>query len=178
MEDTNQNKPSNKVILEPERARALIITLALGIVICTGLIIYSLITHNAAFNFLDSSLFKPRLLWLGFVGMILFFESYLFFMISITIFESLPEKEDTGKITAIIGILLLSVIFFVLFFSYDLENEWRHYVGLIVTMTGAIMTLFKQIIQHKFPKIAKIWSWTGAISVFTGLLLLAFSFDS
>ena len=60
MENSDRNKTDNILDLDPERAKAWILTLALGIAICLGLIIYTLITHNPAIDFLDDSLFKDN----------------------------------------------------------------------------------------------------------------------
>ncbi|MBE9044756.1 hypothetical protein IQ255_10110 [Pleurocapsales cyanobacterium LEGE 10410] len=99
MEDTEQNKP--KQISELERAKAVIVTLVLAIAVCLGLIIYTLTTYNPAIDFLDSSLFKPGVVWLGFIGLGLLFISFLLFGIANSVFRFLPDKKPLDNVTAI-----------------------------------------------------------------------------
>ena len=53
MKNTDLDRPENN-LLDPKRARAWIITLALGIGVCLVAIAYSLITHNPAVSFIDT----------------------------------------------------------------------------------------------------------------------------
>lgn len=176
MEATNQNKADS--LLDPKKAKAWIITLALGIVVCTGLIIYSSITSHPAINFLDSSLFKPGLVFQGFLGIILFIQAHLFLGISKNLFESLPGRERLAKLTAIVGTFLLLSTCILLFFSYDLETRALDFKALVTLGIANNIRIFDQVIEQKFNKFAKILSLTGAIAFLTGCIFLIFSFDS
>ena len=176
METTNKNNSDNK--LDSKRARAWIITLALGTVILTGLIIYTFITRTPAFSFFDAPPFITELVWLGSIGIFLLLESFLFLMIASSTFRFFPESDRIFKITAIVGIVLMLLTFILLFVSFNLETYWMRYVGLIVELTGANMILFKNFIQQRFNKIAKIWSLVGTIIFFSGATLMVLSVES
>ena len=96
---------SKKDILEDisqlKKEKNITITLLLWGVIGSVIVTYSLITHQPAFNYyIDSSVFKPQLLWLGFVGNICLLESIIFLGIArnILVFKSLPNQECLGNI--------------------------------------------------------------------------------
>ncbi len=156
--------------IDPERAKAWIFTLVLGIAVCMGLIIYTLITLNPAFSFIDSSLFKPELAWLGCIGFILSFITYLLFWISSSILRYLPNEKQWLNPTAIAGLFSLLLTYILLFLSYDLENCWMHYVGYIGLITGANMIFTKEVVDYKVEgKLAKILHIIGTIILFSGM---------
>ena len=176
MENTEPNKQNN-ILLDPERAKAWIFTLVLGVAVCLALIIYTLITHNILIN-LENSFCKPGLVWLGFIGWIFSCLSYFLFWISTSLLKYLPENKRWIKITAISGIFLLLSTFISLLISYDIENRWFDYLGYNLIVTGTSMTFTKELIQHKFPQIANIWNSVQIIIMFIGLILLICSFDT
>ncbi|GAB4544207.1 MAG: hypothetical protein Tsb0014_38170 [Pleurocapsa sp.] len=177
MENVKQNKP-DKNILNLKRAKAWIITLGLGIAVCFVAIAYSLITHNPAISFLDTSLFKPGLVWLGCIGFILAFVSLMLFFISDSIVRFLPDKKPLDNITIIIGIFLLLLSYLLLFVSYNIENQMLNYLCGIFELTGTSILFLQEVIKQKFNKLIKIWKLTGTILIFIGYLLLMYSFDT
>lgn len=88
----NNNSNQQEKTLTTEQAEAWIFTLILGLIACLGLVIYTLITHNLIFNFPDYSLFKPNQTYLGFVGIFLYFSTFIIFWISSSIVKYLPDK--------------------------------------------------------------------------------------
>lgn len=55
-------------------------------------------------SFIDSSLYKSELVWLGFIGLILFFISSLLFSIGDAVVRFLPDKKALDNLAAIVGI--------------------------------------------------------------------------
>ena len=147
----------------------------MGIAVCTGIIIYSWINQDPIVDFLDSSLFKSGLVWLGFVEIIMLFDSLFVFSISLCILRFLPDWEYWGKIAAIIGVCLLLFSFILGFISYNLETNWMRYAGMVTQSTGAYMMLYKDIIEQRIPKISKIWRLLGSLLLFAGLFLFVWS---
>lgn len=172
MENSNLNKPEH--ILDPKRARAWIITLVLGIVVCLGLIIYILVTHDYIFSFVDSSLFKAELTWLGVIGFILWIITYFLFWISVSIFKFLPYISKWGKIMTIAGILLLLASFIILFISYDLKHRYFFLIGDIGNMTGLSMLFFTELIEDRF---SNIWRLISLLILCMGLFFLYFGYS-
>ena len=172
--DNERNEPDN--ISDIERAKAWIITLILGIAVCLGLIIYTLITRNPALNFLDSTFFKPGLVWLGFIGLFLVFTAYLLFTISTSIFKFLPDNRCWVNITAIIGIFLLLTAFVLQFISYDIEHRFLFYLGYTLEMSGTCIVFLKELIQYKFNRIANFCNLMGTLMLFAGILTFAFAY--
>ena len=104
MENTDRDKSDN--LSNPEKAKAWIFTLSLGVAVCLGLIIYTLITRNPPID-LESSFYKPELAWLGFIVLSLSILNYFLFWISTSLLKSIPDNKFWINITAIIGIFSL-----------------------------------------------------------------------
>ena len=174
-----ENNDSNKLETgyTREQARAWIITLALGLIICLGLVLYTLITHNLLFNYPDESLFKPGLRWLGFCGLFLYFSTSFLFWIGSSIVIFLPDKIFIAKVASIAGIVLFIISSVLLFISY-LVNNLLSYLGFISMFAGSSLLISKELIEYKFAKVAKLWLYLGAILNFVGINCLAFAFNT
>ena len=110
MENTDRDKSDN--LSNPEKAKAWIFTLSLGVAVCLGLIVYTFITHNPPID-LESSLYKPGFVWLGFIALSLSFVNYFLFGINTSLLKSLPDNKVLIDRTAISGIfsVLLTLLF-------------------------------------------------------------------
>ena len=174
------NNDSNNLekALTLEQAKAWIFTLTLGLIVCLGLAIYTLVTHNLLFDYPDPTLFKPKLTWLGFIGICLYFSTFIVFWISSTVVKYLPERIQITSAINTVGITLLILFLVILFYSYNLQTKRLYCIGLTCQTIGLNMTITKDVIEYKFGKIARSWNLFGVILLFTGIMCFAFSMDT
>ena len=173
MENTDSNEFKN--ITDSKKAKAGIFTLAVGITVLIILVFYILITHNSV-GLSNDYLVKPELDWLSSIGLVVSLITYLLFWISNSILKYLPTKKHWLKFTVILGLFSLLLTSTLLFFSYDIENQWIDYVGYIGLITGISTIVAKEVINYTFnQKIANILQIIGNIVLFTGIFLLNYS---